>query len=384
MDSVKPVVILSTADYDATLWTNKQHIASRLAATHQVIYINSMGLRRPRINLADLGRIFRKLVGAATKRGQRPSGGGDMRIIDPKVVPLHGSAIVRKLNVVLTSRLRRSLPDQYDLWTFSPLTYGLEKGAGTVVYHSVDLLHAFEGVPSRALLRAEASLLRTAHGVVASSSVIADHLRSQGAREVLLWPNVADTTLFANRAEAQSVAGSSREGVVFAGNMSGAKVDFELLRSVAELGHTLYLAGPVAIDGSHGTASLKKLLLLPNVRHVGSLPQTDLAKLFSKCRVGLIPYLVNEYTQGVFPMKVHEYRAAGLHVVSTMLPSLEGMDMVGLKVGHRNDFPQNVTEAYALPPLALSDESLTAVSWESRLDQVRMLLSQGQRGLIDE
>ena len=69
---------------------------------------------------------------------------------------------------------------------------------------------------------------------------------------------------------------------------------------------------------------MEHLLSLPGIHYVGNLPPTGLARLLASSMVGLIPYRLNEYTAGVFPMKVYEYLAAGLRVVSTALPSLEG------------------------------------------------------------
>src|SRR5205085_1523586 len=38
--------------------------------------------------------------------------------------------------------------------------------------------------------------------------------------------------------------------------------------------------------------------------------------------VGLLPYLINEFTAGIMPVKLKEYLAAGLPVVSTPLPEV--------------------------------------------------------------
>ena len=57
------VIILSTADWDHPLWTNKQHTALALAAAgHQVLYVESLGLRAPRAGRRDLKRIARRLL----------------------------------------------------------------------------------------------------------------------------------------------------------------------------------------------------------------------------------------------------------------------------------------------------------------------------------
>ena len=53
------IVLFSTADWTSRYLTNKQHTAARLAARgHRVLYVESIGIRRPRLNHADLGRLW--------------------------------------------------------------------------------------------------------------------------------------------------------------------------------------------------------------------------------------------------------------------------------------------------------------------------------------
>ena len=55
-------VVLATADWDHPLWTNKQHTAITLAeAGHRVLYVESLGIRPPRVGAADRLRIARRL-----------------------------------------------------------------------------------------------------------------------------------------------------------------------------------------------------------------------------------------------------------------------------------------------------------------------------------
>ena len=56
------VILLSTADWDHPLWTNKQHLAVSLAeAGHRVVYVDSLGIRAARPGQADRRRILRRL-----------------------------------------------------------------------------------------------------------------------------------------------------------------------------------------------------------------------------------------------------------------------------------------------------------------------------------
>src|SRR5206468_3725503 len=84
------------------------------------------------------------------------------------------------------------------------------------------------------------------------------------------------------------------------------------------------LAGPVAQGGGDAADALSELVALGANYH-GMLDLPNLAKLMVSSTVGLIPYELNSYTRGVSPLKVYEYLAAGLHVVSTPIPSVNPM-----------------------------------------------------------
>ena len=46
-------------------------------------------------------------------------------------------------------------------------------------------------------------------------------------------------------------------------------------------------------------------------------------KYLSFCSVGIVPYSITPYNTSSFPLKIFEYLAAGLPVVSTALPAAE-------------------------------------------------------------
>lgn len=47
--------------------SSTQHLIKRLLPDYRVLWVNSIGLRRPRLNVRDLGRLGRKL-GAVLRR----------------------------------------------------------------------------------------------------------------------------------------------------------------------------------------------------------------------------------------------------------------------------------------------------------------------------
>lgn len=374
-DQHVPVVLLSTADFDADVWTNKQHLAVGLANTRRVLYIESLGLRAPNLSATDLRRMVSKLgfkrKASASVAMQVP---GNIEIFTPRLLPWHGIPFVAALNRYLLNRALKSKIREYDnavFWTFSPITYGLERYFKNTVYHSVDILHAFPGVPAKLLLEKERLLIPQSSVVIASSKGVLEHLQLQGAEKVNLWENVAQVELFALG------NGPWDDAAIFAGNLTPAKIDFSLLEQIADRGITLRLAGPISIDGAVDRDQLDLLLSRPNVSYLGNLDLEHLATEMKRCKVGLIPYQLNEYTRGVYPMKVHEYLSAGLKVVSTKLPSLEGIGLQGLSVVTASDFCEEVVsglEKFSEAEAAIRAHLSQANSWTVRIEEAVKLL----------
>ncbi|QAY63346.1 glycosyltransferase [Xylanimonas allomyrinae] len=364
-------MILSTADFDSPVWTNKQHLARGLAASRDVYYIESLGLRAPRLRAADIRRALDRLRGrrSSALRHHRPKG---LVVLSPLVIPFHGLRAVRTINRLLLRMFVTSrLPKGAVFWTFSPVDYEMGDEFSGLVYHSVDLVHETPGTPRDTLLASERSLIERADAVVASSKVVAEHLAHLGAADVHLWENVAQTELFS------AVHREREDRAVFAGNLTPVKVDFDLLLGVLDSGVKLDLAGPISIDGQGLGAAGEKVLAHPNARYRGLLSLDELADLFARARVGLIPYELNRYTDGVFPMKVYEYLSAGLRVVATPLPSLAGLEAKGLETAPREQFGDRVLDAMNdrdVRNAELRSQAAQARSWTHRTAQADELV----------
>jgi hypothetical protein len=86
----------------------------------------------------------------------------------------------------------------------------------------------------------------------------------------------------------------------------------------------------------------------------------------------LIPYLLNEATTAVFPLKVFEYLATGNAVVSTALPSLLPYEPV-VRIGRtREEFLAQMEQALLDPPEKRTARRALARrhTWEHRLAEI--------------
>ncbi|MBD7917212.1 glycosyltransferase [Cellulomonas sp. Sa3CUA2] len=365
-------MILSTADFHSAVWTNKQYLAAELAPHMPVTYIESFGLRRPQAHVSDVRRIINRFRRRdSNTESTTPDG---ISVVKPIIVPYHDNALARQLNRRLVARI--GIPHQAQvLWTFSPLTYGLDEGFDHVVYHSVDLIHEQPLMPRSAILDAERRMLDRADVVIASSIGVRDHLVRLGRVDTQLWQNVADVTVFLRDGTERTPR------AVFAGNLTPSKVDFSLIRAVADAGVDVVLAGPLSIDGTNARRDIDQLLAHRHVDYVGNLATGSLADLFSTCQVGLIPYQINDYTAGVFPLKVFEYLASGMSVVSTRLPSMSTTTPPDVLLSDPHDFASTVVSQIVDTELRSEDVQrrhalATANSWTRRGREARDLLEE--------
>lgn len=384
----RDIVCVGFADWDTELWTNQHHLMSRLAADNRVLFVESLGLRRPQLAGRDLARIARRLRrGVAPPRATREG----VQVLSPLVLPLHRNRAVRALNArllpALVGRATRRLGfERPILWAYVPQAEVLLDvlRPSLVVYHCVDDIAAQPGVDAASFRAAEARFAARADLVLASAPALARRLRGMGG-EVLDAPNVADTAAFA-RALQDGPVDAELEAlphprVVFTGAVVATKLDVELIVALARArpDWTFALVGPVG-PGDPST-DVSALRAEPNVHLLGRRPHAALPDVLRGADAGLIPYGINDLTRSVFPMKVYEYLAAGLPVVATPLPALA-------EVAEVTTAPDAAGIA-ALLDAALADgsperraarsQAAAAHSWDARLAEIAEAIAAAER-----
>jgi glycosyltransferase involved in cell wall biosynthesis len=374
----RDIVCVGFADWDTELWTNQHHLMSRLARENRVLFIESLGLRQPRLAGRDVARIARRLrSGVAPPR--RVDG---LHVLSPLVVPLHRYAVVRALNRRLLSAFvrraaRRLGFERPILWAYVPQAEVLLDvlDPSLVVYHCVDDIAAQPGIDGASFRRAEERFAGRADLVLASAPSLAKRLRGV-ARNVLDAPNVADTRTFSTALEPGPVdpmiEALPGPRIVFTGAVVATKLDIALLVALARArpAWSLALVGPVGLGDPRTDVSA--LAREPNIHLLGARAYAELPDVLRGADAGLIPYARNELTDSIFPMKVYEYLAAGLPVVATPLPALEGVPDVAtaadadglarlLDAALANDGPER---------RAARSRAAASHSWDERLDQI--------------
>lgn len=130
------------------------------------------------------------------------------------------------------------------------------------------------------------------------------------------------------------------------------------------------LIGPVEIS----TASLRQY---KNIHLLGGKPHSTLPDYLQNAQVGIIPFLRTKLVESVNPIKLYEYMASGLPVVSKTWKELEVLNSPALLAKEDNDFI-NLIDKLTTKSLKIEKEALLhfaqSNSWEEKFNHLMEIL----------
>lgn len=148
-------------------------------------------------------------------------------------------------------------------------------------------------------------------------------------------PNGVDYQAFAaDHAEPAALRSIPRPRIGYVGNVK-VQLDIQLLLSLAERHPTwsFIFVGPIKPMGDD-VAAVEALRRYPNVHCLGYKTIQEIGAYPQHMDVCILPYRMNDYTKYIYPLKLHEYLAAGRPVVASPIRSLEEFDgLIRLAVG---------------------------------------------------
>ena len=118
----------------------------------------------------------------------------------------------------------------------------------------------------------------------------------------------------------------------------------------------------------------KRLSAFPNVQIVGSQPPATLPAWVQKFDVCLIPFVKNELTKGIYPLKINEYLAAGKPVVATRFADLSDFESVVYIADDDNAFLKLAQGDYSNTDSGRFKHFASQNSWAARSKEFSKLL----------
>ena len=301
---------------------SKHHLMAQLAKTNEVVFVD------PEEGVGEYLRRPREQRGALWRRWWYPEGEA-LAVFTPLQTPGRARlGFLRRWDERYYVRQIRSVVRRYpgrDLILFLGNAWHVFlldafPEAACTIYHCSDNFPAgFSGAFRKRFEAREVELIRRADIVACSHPYLVERC-SRYSEKVYLLEHAVDERFFKSTREAECPADLARVPRPRAGFVGWLDelVDWDLLRTVAERTPSIsyVLIGPLRGGMMH---RLRPLLELGNVYHLGAKPWSALPSYLWAIDVGLMPFVRNDWIKGASPVKLFEYLAAGLAVVSTPL-----------------------------------------------------------------
>jgi glycosyltransferase involved in cell wall biosynthesis len=292
-------------------------------------------------------------------------------------LPLTRFTAVRRLNVYSAIPSVRIAIRQLGIrrpvvWISNPVyaPYVGHLGEQCLVFDRTDAWQLMPDTPdSSAIARAEQRLCARADIVFAVSQALLS-LSLPHARSVALLPNAADPTHFNGASKAVSHAPGTLPVIGYVGSLWPERLDIELIAAVAKLrpAYRFEFVGP-----THPTLDSAQLQALPNVQLRGPVDYDDLPTYLRRYDVAWIPHRVGSLTDAMNPIKLWEYLAMGLPVVSTPIAGLEAVSEFLFAASSADEIAGALDHAIATDTSRARAARLEAISrhtWAARADSV--------------
>ncbi len=352
---------------------SKTHIMRILARDNRVLWINSIGYRAPTASKSDVRRAWNKLKAATEPvREVEPN----LFVLNPLAIPAYGLPWMRTVNrellrVQIRRAMRRLRFARPINWVFTPTAAVVagSLGESAIVYYCVDEFTAFTGIAGQ-LAALEAELIKRADLVIVSADKLLKSKSKHNPKTVLVRHGV-DFEHFRKALDPATeipaeIANLPKPIIGYFGLMAEDWIDIPLMVEVAKhfKNGSMVLLGKVTTD-------LRRLTELPNVHVLGRKPFSSLPAYSKGFDVAINPFPINDVTLSANPLKVREYLAAGLPVVSSRIPEVEVLGQC-----HIGDDPagfiKGIEEALLDPgPKKARSESMRPESWEGRVEEIR-------------
>lgn len=376
------IITVSTQDW-LDLWTRKQRFVLQFARQgNRVLYVETQfhWLSYIRQFRKQWRRIYLFLLGPRLVEENLYVYTPPLLLPAFQVYPFLAAVNNAVLAVFLRKVMRTLGMKSPVLWLYTHYNKPLVKklGCKKALYECVDDYAGAKGlIRARAVQKQEAETLRSVDAAI----VTADSLKPPKVkynRNIRVVPNAANVSHFnraisGNEKEPDELTPITRPRLVFLG-MTACWVDLDLLEHIAAARATwqIVLVGPWSVN-------INRFDNIQNVHFLGRKPYDVLPRYLAFCDVALNPYKVDDVARGCSPLKLYEYLAAGLPIVSTEMPEARKFDGLVRVAASCDEFVAHIEEILAWDKDTRSSYLSAAVeeskrhSWENRFLEVERI-----------
>ena len=360
-----------------TSWMTPHHVMSRLAHYFQVVWLE------PAHHWREIGSLpAHRAAIDRLQPGLLP--GFDVYVPEPWLFNIHSPGWLHRF--MFTARVRRAWKRLQRsgcrtrvlyLWHYQ-FEAALEAAGYDLSLYHIDDEYSFTPDPPP-MPSIERRVIEAVDQVFAISPRLLE--RKGGInRHMAFAPEAVDFRLYSTPAPAPpDIASIPHPRIGYTGTIK-VQLDWRLMRSLAERhpAWSFVFVGPHRLDAETG-AIAAAMARLPNVHFLGEKRVKEVAAYPQHFDACIMPYLVDNYTHNIFPLKLHEYLASGKPVIGSPIRSLLDYDgLIGL-ASSLDEWSELLTAALA--PAALASGAVAArqeaarrADWSDRTFEIARII----------
>lgn len=362
-------------EYGADNRTSSHHIAKRLAANHNLLYIEASGLRKPRATGSDFNKIISRIKKLFSPI-RTPEPGLNVKSLF--ILPFPSLPFIPWLNKTFTlftirqASRKCGLSDKVIVWCTVPTLANFieELQPKGIVYYCVDDFSALPDVDVQHIVELDKKLSQSAD-IIFTPSIPMFEKKKKIYSNVNLSPHGVDVEHFSMASlpgviplELAKIKGP----VVGFFGLIEYWIDIELVCEVARKlpEVTIIMIGRVTIN-------LDVFDIPSNVLFIGQKPYEQLPNYARRFDVAIIPYVLNQQVFNSNPLKLREYLATGKQIVSVSCPEIDKFAHVVNIAKSNEHFVELVQMSLQEELLSNSKErvaSIASETWEARYETI--------------
>lgn len=257
------------------------------------------------------------------------------------------------------------------------VTTGHRFGEHTLIYHCYDEIRGAHPWLKKHGVALEERFMQMADGVIVTSKGLYEAKKGQ-CRACYVVKNAVNIDLFSKGFH----TGIEQKKVVGYVGSIDERLDYDLLVHLIEkMPDTQFVfVGRVTTDFEEE----KVLTKYPNVTLTGAKLPEELPGYLKTFSAGIIPFVKSDFTKGIYPMKINEYLAAGLPVVSTDFSNLDDFEGIIQITGDKQQF-LNYLETELATDTAEKRNGRLAIAkqntWAVRADELSAAIEKIEQGM---
>jgi len=386
--TAKQIIVASTHPFMADMRLGTSYLAESLCFLGwDILYIEQPTSPLHLIHPSAHSRASQKLVGALRTFSGNPQtyrfGDGRLTLLQTIVpwphvnVPfLRGKSILNHWWRYTFPRLPNAskhagLTSPQALLTDSPYFYSLAQHLNIpTIYRYADRIEHFAEV-TPALVEKQRATLQSADVVLYTSRSMLNDL-SYRTGPVHYLPNGVNTALYKKTSdEPPELANIAKPRIIYSGTL-GPWLDVAAIRAAA-----MSLPDMQFVLLGKSTVHHPMLSNISNIHFIGTVPYYRVPEFLQHSQVGIIPFdIVNQYNlvQAINPLKLYEYCASGLPVVSYVSEeTTKAADRINYYTTP-NEFITAIRNALDRTDTAYRREWAEQMSWINRARELQKLI----------